>query len=444
MFIPTLDRPDRRRITVVHFPHSDRRNVPVIRLATPIPHADASSPSTHAGWPCRRRRNWSLHAPSNHRGSQKNAGSRLSRRIFFLPLGRVLPSGLEIAAIVSCGRIDHRHSKAYLTLAAIKKADGVFEGGGVKGIGLVGALSVVEASGYEWANLAGTSAGAIVAALTAAGYKAAELRTIIGNLDYTRFKDTGAVDRIPLFGPLISLLAEKGVFEGDYLKNWIAGLLAAKGIHAFGDLKDAKEKDPRYRYKLNVITSDITNGRLVVLPQALPKYSLEADRFPVAEAVRMSMSIPFFFEPVKLSNSYFVDGGILSNFPIWLFDVKGKPEWPTFGFKLIEPDEGQPYAIRTPIDFAKAIMTTMMEAHDKMHVEDEDFKRTIAIPTLGVRTTEFDVSPERREALYQSGVQAAETFLKKWNFSKYRRHAQERRHPRYQSKLKRLQSQLVR
>ena len=56
----------------------------------------------------------------------------------------------------------------------------------------------------------------------------------------------------------------------------------------------------------------------------------------------MSMSIPFFFEPVVHKKSYFVDGGILSNFPVWLFDSPGIPEWPTFGFKFIEPEYNRP------------------------------------------------------------------------------------------------------
>ena len=55
-------------------------------------------------------------------------------------------------------------------------ADAVFEGGGVKGIALVGAVAVAEEKGYRWANLAGTSAGAIVASLLAAGYTGAEFR----------------------------------------------------------------------------------------------------------------------------------------------------------------------------------------------------------------------------------------------------------------------------
>jgi NTE family protein len=304
-----------------------------------------------------------------------------------------------------------------------KLVDAVFEGGGVKGIGLAGAVSVVEAEGYTWGNLAGTSAGAIVAAVLAAGYTAAELKDIVGGLDYNKFMDKGGVDRVPLLGPLISLIAEKGVYEGDYLEEWMTGLLEAKGKRTFADLVIPGEKDPRYRYKLNVITSDVSRGKLVVLPTGLKDYGVDPDGFPVAKAVRMSMSIPFFFEPVQLAGSTFVDGGLLSNFPVWLFDAKGKPSWPTFGFKLVEPEEGRPNDTGTTLAFAKALITTMLDAHDKMHVEDEDFERTIAVPTLGVKTTEFGLSPERRDALFQSGVKGAEEFFKYWDFRDYvRRH----------------------
>jgi predicted acylesterase/phospholipase RssA len=77
------------------------------------------------------------------------------------------------------------------------KADAVFEGGGVKGIGLVGAIAETEARGFRFENVAGTSAGAIVAALVAAGYTAAELKVEMESLDYRRFQDKDFLDKIP-------------------------------------------------------------------------------------------------------------------------------------------------------------------------------------------------------------------------------------------------------
>src|SRR4051812_30800047 len=101
-------------------------------------------------------------------------------------------------------------------MATDKFVDAVFEGGGVKGIGLIGALTVVEEEGYKWGNLAGTSAGAIVASLVAAGYNAAELKTLISGLDYHEFKQATALDHIPLLGPVLNLFIKRGIYSGDY------------------------------------------------------------------------------------------------------------------------------------------------------------------------------------------------------------------------------------
>jgi len=306
-------------------------------------------------------------------------------------------------------------------------ADAVFEGGGVKGIGLVGAVAVAEERGYQWVNVAGTSAGAIVAALVAAGYSGAEMKEILGELDYNRFKDTSFLDRVPFVGPVTSVIFEKGIYEGEFFENWMRGLLRKKNVEAFNDLVLEEYKDDeQYCFKLRVIASDISRGRLLVLPEDIADFGIRPEDLNVAAAIRMSMSIPFFYEPVRLRNmktnqvSYIVDGGVLSNFPVWLFDSEGSiPEWPTFGFKLVEPEEGTPHQVRGPISLLTALFSTMMEAHDARYIEDEQFVRTIPIPTLGVGTTEFDISREKSEALYQSGRQAAEKFFATWNFDEY-------------------------
>src|SRR5579875_857595 len=75
-------------------------------------------------------------------------------------------------------------------------ADAVFEGGGMRALAHLGALAVAEERGYRWYRLAGTSAGAMIAALIAAGYSAAELHAIMGAIDYRRFADGIADDRL--------------------------------------------------------------------------------------------------------------------------------------------------------------------------------------------------------------------------------------------------------
>ena len=211
-------------------------------------------------------------------------------------------------------------------------------------------------------------------------------------------------------------------------------------MRTFADLvRDEFADDPRYRSKLQVIASDVTTHELLVLPRDAPKIGIEPDALDVALAVRMSMSIPVFFEPVRFVNQrtgqmhVIVDGGMLSNFPVWLFDCPDGdvPEWPTFGLLLVEPKPETPIGARLPkprmtgkgpgavIDYVKALAQTMMEAHDRLYVEQSNYARTIPIPTLGVGTTEFDLSKERALALYDSGRWAAEKFLDNWDFDAY-------------------------
>jgi len=182
------------------------------------------------------------------------------------------------------------------------KADAVFEGGGVKGIGLVGAVSVIENAGYELENLAGTSAGAIVAALLAVGYSSAELKEELEKLNYNDFKDEGLLDKLGFLGKGLSLGFEYGIYEGEVFETWLERLLLTKGKMTFGDIRTAHEEE-KYKYKFQAIAADITDRRLLVLPGDLNVFGINPDEFSISRAVRMSMSIPFFFEPVKLRDT---------------------------------------------------------------------------------------------------------------------------------------------
>jgi NTE family protein len=321
------------------------------------------------------------------------------------------------------------------------KTDAVFEGGGVKGIGLVGAVYEIEKAGYVFENLAGTSAGAIVASLLAVGYNAEEIKRELEQLDYSKFKDKGLLDKFGFPGKAFSICFEYGIYEGRYFEKWFEDLLGIKGKTKFGDIK-TNYPEEKYKYKVQVIATDITDRRLLVLPGDLKDFGYDPDQFSISRAVRMSMSIPFFFEPIKLQDSsgrthFIVDGGVLSNYPIWLLDDgTSNPPWPTFGFKLIEPDKRilkKPdwNPIKNPLTFIKAIVSSMLEAHDKYHISKSqgDFDRTIMIPTVvnvggnekDVKATDFEISGEDSEALFRNGQAAAVEFLAKWNFEEWKR-----------------------
>lgn len=174
------------------------------------------------------------------------------------------------------------------------KTDAVFEGGGVKGIGLVGAVSVIENADYEFENLAGTSAGAIVAAILAVDYKADEIKRELERLDYNKFKDEGLLDKLGIIGKGLSMGFEYGIYEGEYFEDWLEGLLRVKGKTTFGEIKTDYQEE-RYKYRLQVIATNITDRRLLVLPGDLKVLGYDPDQFSISRAVRMSMSIPVFF-----------------------------------------------------------------------------------------------------------------------------------------------------
>lgn len=306
------------------------------------------------------------------------------------------------------------------------RADLVLEGGGAKAVGLVGALSVLEERGYTFPRIAGSSGGALVAALVAAGYGAGDLLDVVLDLDFRSFRDKAWEDRIPRVGALVSVLKDQGVYEGEALERYVRGLLEDRGVRTFGDLSGSD---------LQVIASDLTGRRLLVLPRDSGLLGLRSpEDLDVALAVRMSASLPFFFEPVRFPNPetgeehLVLDGGILSNFPVWLFDTEDRPRWPTFGLLLVEPEPRASIADRlgpagavggATIRYVEALIMTLLEARDRLYVEQADFARTIPIPTLGVRTTDFDLSRARRLELYEAGRAAAERFLGTWSFDGY-------------------------
>jgi len=296
-------------------------------------------------------------------------------------------------------------------------ADIVIEGGGVKAIGLIGAIHEAESRGYEWKRLAGTSAGAIIASMLGAGYTSKELKKELMEMNYKGFIRKKGLLHIPLLGQISNLLRYSGIYCGDDLEQWVREKLMVKGVRTFGELEK-----PVY-----IIASDITSGKLLKLPDDLVQFDIDPQSFEVAKAVRMSSSIPFFFQPVRLKSNdismegyhYIVDGGILSNFPVWIFDSEVFPKWPTFGFRLVSEKTGKPNKVRGPFSFSHALLNTMMDAHDMLHLKEKDFVRTILVPTLGTKTTEFNISDEQREKLYLSGIDSAQRFFSSWNFSQY-------------------------
>lgn len=306
------------------------------------------------------------------------------------------------------------------------KFDLVAEGGGAKIGGHVGAYCAALNRGFTLSHAAGSSSGAIVAAMAVAGYGPAEMHNLLLTTDFTKFLD-GSKWKPKRIWDLISNL---GMHNGDEFYRWIKAALAEKDIHTFKNLLSDNIDDldiPKYRWRLKVTASDVTNGRLLTFPDDAALFGIEPDDMEVALAIRMSMSIPLFFKPILIkgtngrADTKIVDGGLLSNFPIWMFDSDVIPPWPTFGFLLKEDDFGRPTSTDGLADFLLAIIKTMLNAHDRKFVRPEDYiHRTIAVPTGNVTTTKFDLSIQEKEMLYHNGHRAMNQFLESWSFAKYK------------------------
>jgi NTE family protein len=291
--------------------------------------------------------------------------------------------------------------------------DGVFSGGGIKAFALIGAIEEVERRGFRFKRVAGTSAGSIVAALVIAGYTSEEIYQLIEELDVKTFMDQ-RTSIIPFpFAKWLLVFWRLGLYKGNALERWLQEKLEIKGLRTFADLP------PQY---LRVIASDLSNGRLLVLPDDLEKYGIIQESFPIAKAIRMSCSLPFFFEPVKLrtqsGTNMIVDGGVLSNFPMWLFDKEQvKKVRPVLGIKLSRNTYDRPqHKITNAFQLYEALFETMKDAHDARYISRKHEKNIIFIPTEGFLTTEFALTEEEKQALLALGRKSAEKFLKKWSY----------------------------
>jgi NTE family protein len=209
-------------------------------------------------------------------------------------------------------------------------------------------------------------------------------------------------------------------------------------VRTFGDLAiHDDDLPPERRYKLVVTVADVTTGQLVRLPWDYRRvYGLDPDEQSVADAVRASMAIPFFFRPVTLTastglRSTLVDGGILSNFPIDSLDRHDgrPPRWPSFGVTVLPNlPEGNDKVIPAlaPIRMLGAphllegVITTALVGRDQAYLNEPWVSaRTIRVDSTDVGFLDFDISDNEIEAQYAKGYAATEKFLAAWDWQAY-------------------------
>lgn len=320
----------------------------------------------------------------------------------------------------------------------------VFEGGGVKGIAYLGAMQVMQEKGIlaNIKRVGGTSAGAINATLFALGYKLEEQRRILKKLNFNNFMD----DSWGLMRDTDRLINKFGWYKGDFFHYWISELINTKLKNPNATFRDleAAGRPALYVYGTNLSSH---------YGEVFSKEHTPTTR--IADAVRISMSIPLFFAAFRNArNDVYVDGGVLNNYPVKLFDrekyieeadrakmgietkyykeenqkfLKKHPaasryvyNKETLGFRLdskqeiaVFRDGAEPAHndIKDFFDYIKALIGTVMESQLNSHLHSDDWQRTIYIDTLGVGTTDFDLSDTMKTKLEQSGRAGATTYF---------------------------------
>jgi len=288
------------------------------------------------------------------------------------------------------------------------------KGGGVKGIAYVGALHELEKQNILQGlqRVSGTSAGSLVAAMIAVGLSAADIEKAMRALDFKKFEGG--------FNPF-RIFSMYGLYSGDYILHFIRSFFrhSPYKLHpnvTFKEMRAAGCKD-LYVFACNV------NSQAVV--------EFSADKTPdtfVAEAIRASMSIPFFFKAFQFSNSIpndhiYVDGGVVYNYPLTFFDhsrfySKGELNDESIGLFLYAKENRPHKQLKnnSPIFFSKQLFESLTEAQDIL-VSDDDtlISRSIMIDDLHYSATDFNLSGDDMNKLIESGSKAAKEFMSNLN-----------------------------
>ena len=256
--------------------------------------------------------------------------------------------------------------------------------------------------------------------------------------------------------------AEFGINPGQNFEKWIGGILAEKNIHNLNDLRAHVAKKPEGGFQmvgadydapiddlnnpvledfLSIVTSDLTNQMKVEFPRMWSLYWDDPTKVHPAFFVRASMAVPFFFKPFIVRDiaadrvlpawgqfigvedvahipdiTRFVDGGLISNFPINVFfnPKVAKPRLPTFGIRL---DSSDPNASKQQYStlggFAGAMISTLRSHYDREFLlKNADFNRTVGrIDVRGVNWLNFNISDKEKLELFKRGAEAAARFL---------------------------------
>ncbi len=363
----------------------------------------------------------------------------------------------------------------------LQYVDLVMEGGGVLGIALTGYTYVLEQAGIRFLGVGGTSAGSINALMIAAlgppeEAKSEKLLRVLAEMPMATFIDgdqdardfsraaLGKVGMANLIWKALqvvdNLTDDLGLNPGEKFFEWLTDQLRRAGVRTNADLlnrlrtvphglrlresrTDAEIKGDDAFGRLIMVAADITTETKVEFPRMAELYWADPDRVNPASFARASMSIPFFFHPFRVSgcpqdrakwkdladydgqppdNVMFMDGGIMSNFPINLFHQPYRvPTSPTFGAKM-GIDRQKPATVTKPSQVLGAVFDAARHTLDFDFISrNPDYKHLVAMIDTGDHNwLDFTTTDPPKIDLFARGAQAAAEFLCQFNWEKYK------------------------
>ncbi|MEY3398192.1 MAG: hypothetical protein RL220_786 [Bacteroidota bacterium] len=300
----------------------------------------------------------------------------------------------------------------------------VFEGAGIRGIAYCGVVKAIEQYGLSDSlqSVAGTSAGAMTALMLSLGYTSDEMEKVISSTAFERFNDGS----MGLGGGIARLTRRFGWYHSDRLDQFIASIITKK--HADRDI-NFRQLHERGCADLYVTATSINNQKLIVFS----RYTYPDMK--IRDAVRISMSIPLYFEATMIDekgNVYeniqdslvtdiVVDGGILANFPVYIFDEakldsNGNkyriPDYSVLGVRIDSDEQIEldrtggglaPVDVKNFPDFMEAFYLLILEQLNREILMHYDWDRTVSISSAGIGPKIRNMSPSERKLLIDSG-----------------------------------------
>lgn len=291
----------------------------------------------------------------------------------------------------------------------------VFSGGGVLGLAYAGVFDELEKKGVlkRVKAVAGASAGAIISMVLALGYNTDEIIQIIKRTNFAELLDCGQniklneVLKTPethklKFADLVARLLTTGAFcEGLIARDFLSNLITGKG---YAEDITFNQLYLETGVELKIVTCDISREKTNI------HNYLNSPDLPVLDAVHASMSIPMVFKPVDLykDGTCAVDGGTTDNYPL---DSVSKP----LGFVLTSKERviSHPFKrIKWAWEYIPSMIHMMRKIHyDTTFSNQENIDRTIFIDTLGIGPLDFDLTPEKRDELIESGRKSVRDYF---------------------------------